>query len=51
MEALRRHRDRAPDSLLSCLVDEVRAFSPDEQRDDLTLIVARRRRASRAAGA
>jgi serine phosphatase RsbU (regulator of sigma subunit)/catechol 2,3-dioxygenase-like lactoylglutathione lyase family enzyme len=51
VDALRRHRDRAPDSLLSSLVDEVRAFSPDEQRDDLTLIVARRRGASRAAQA
>jgi serine phosphatase RsbU (regulator of sigma subunit)/catechol 2,3-dioxygenase-like lactoylglutathione lyase family enzyme len=51
VDALRRHRDRAPDLLLSCLVDEVRAFSPDEQRDDLTLIVARRRSAFRAAEA
>jgi serine phosphatase RsbU (regulator of sigma subunit)/catechol 2,3-dioxygenase-like lactoylglutathione lyase family enzyme len=49
VDALRRHRDRAPDSLLSCLVDEVRAFSPHEQHDDLTLIVARRRGASRTA--
>jgi serine phosphatase RsbU (regulator of sigma subunit)/catechol 2,3-dioxygenase-like lactoylglutathione lyase family enzyme len=51
VDALRRHRDRAPDSLLSSLVDEVRAFSPDEQRDDLTLIVARRRGVSPAAEA
>ena len=51
VDALRRHRDRAPDSLLSSLVDEVRAFSPAEQRDDLTLIVARRRGVSPAAGA
>jgi serine phosphatase RsbU (regulator of sigma subunit)/catechol 2,3-dioxygenase-like lactoylglutathione lyase family enzyme len=46
VEALRRHRDRAPEALLSCLVDEVRAFSPHEQHDDLTLIVARCRRAA-----
>jgi serine phosphatase RsbU (regulator of sigma subunit)/catechol 2,3-dioxygenase-like lactoylglutathione lyase family enzyme len=42
VDALRRHRDEPPDSLLACLVDEVRAFSPHEQTDDLTLIVARR---------
>ena len=47
VDALRRHRDRPPDSLLSCLVDEVRAFSPHGQNDDLTLIVARRRGDSR----
>jgi len=46
VEALRRHRDRAPEALLSCLVDEVRAFSPHEQHDDLTLIVARCRSAA-----
>src|SRR5262245_34030191 len=41
--ALRRHRDRPTESLLERLVDEVRSFSPREQHDDLTLIVARRR--------
>ena len=51
VDALRRHRDRPPDSLLSCLVDEVHAFSPHEQHDDLTLIVARRRSVSRTAEA
>jgi hypothetical protein len=30
-------------------VDEVRAFSPHEQQDDLTLIVARRRGEARTA--
>jgi serine phosphatase RsbU (regulator of sigma subunit)/catechol 2,3-dioxygenase-like lactoylglutathione lyase family enzyme len=43
VEALRRHRSRAPQSLLAAIVDEVRAFSPHEQNDDITLIVARRR--------
>jgi serine phosphatase RsbU (regulator of sigma subunit)/catechol 2,3-dioxygenase-like lactoylglutathione lyase family enzyme len=47
VDALRRHRDRPPDSLLACLLDEVRSFSPHEQHDDLTLIVARRREAPR----
>ena len=45
VDALRRHRDRPPESMLTCLVDEVRSFSPHEQHDDLTLIVARRREA------
>ncbi len=48
VDALRRYRDRPAESLLACLVDEVRAFSPHEQHDDLTLIVARRRETSRA---
>ena len=43
VDALRRHGDRTPEALLSFLVDEVRSFSPHEQHDDLTLIVARRR--------
>jgi len=47
VDALRLHRDRAPESLLACVVDEVRSFSPHEQHDDLTLIVARRRSTSR----
>ncbi len=51
VDALRRHRDRSPESLLACLVDEVRSFSPHEQHDDLTLIVARRRSASTMAEA
>jgi serine phosphatase RsbU (regulator of sigma subunit) len=45
VEALRRHRSRPTDALLGALVDEVRAFSPHEQHDDLTLVVARRRAA------
>jgi serine phosphatase RsbU (regulator of sigma subunit) len=49
IDALRRHRDRSPQSLLASVVDEVRSFSPHEQHDDLTLIVARRRGALPAA--
>jgi phosphoserine phosphatase RsbU/P len=45
VEALRRHRSRPPQALLAAIVDEVRAFSPHEQNDDITLIVARRRSA------
>ncbi len=51
VDALRRHRDRPPESLLDCVVDEVRSFSPHEQHDDLTLIVARRRGQARMATA
>jgi phosphoserine phosphatase RsbU/P len=42
VDALRRHRDRPSKALLGALVEEVRSFSPEEQQDDLTLIVARR---------
>ena len=49
VDALRRHRDRPPESLLASVVDEVHTFSPHEQHDDLTLIVARRRSAPRTA--
>jgi serine phosphatase RsbU (regulator of sigma subunit)/catechol 2,3-dioxygenase-like lactoylglutathione lyase family enzyme len=41
--ALRLHGGRPPESVLESLVDAVRSFSPHEQHDDLTLIVARRR--------
>jgi serine phosphatase RsbU (regulator of sigma subunit) len=43
LDALRRHRTKPPSSLLSTLLDEIRHFSPLEQHDDVTLIVARRR--------
>jgi serine phosphatase RsbU (regulator of sigma subunit)/catechol 2,3-dioxygenase-like lactoylglutathione lyase family enzyme len=42
VDALRRHRGQASSAVLASLVDEVRSFSPHEQHDDLTLIVARR---------
>lgn len=48
VDALRRHRDRPPEALVASLVAEVRSFSPHEQHDDLTLIVARRRSAPRS---
>jgi serine phosphatase RsbU (regulator of sigma subunit)/catechol 2,3-dioxygenase-like lactoylglutathione lyase family enzyme len=47
--ALRRHRERTPRALVAALLQEVREFSPHEQHDDLTLIVARRRGASATA--
>ncbi len=42
IEALRRHAGRRPGDLLQSIVTEVRAFSPHEQHDDITLIVASR---------
>ena len=39
--ALRRHRDLPPCDLLSSVVEEVRHFSPHEQHDDITLIIAK----------
>jgi serine phosphatase RsbU (regulator of sigma subunit)/predicted enzyme related to lactoylglutathione lyase len=41
VEALRRHRSLPPCELLASVVDEVRQFSPHEQHDDITLIVAK----------
>jgi phosphoserine phosphatase RsbU/P len=39
--ALRRNRELPSSALLEAIVDEVRRFSPLEQHDDITLIVAR----------
>jgi serine phosphatase RsbU (regulator of sigma subunit) len=41
MEAIRRHRERSSQDLLAAIVEEVRQFSPREQYDDITLIVAK----------
>jgi serine phosphatase RsbU (regulator of sigma subunit) len=41
IEALRRHRALAPRDLLAAILDEVRRFSPGEQDDDITLIIAK----------
>jgi len=41
IEALRRHRDLAPRAVIASIVDEVQRFSPHEQWDDITLIVAK----------
>lgn len=41
IEALHRYRGRSPQSMLEAILDEVRRFSPREQHDDITLIVAR----------
>ncbi|MCI0628484.1 MAG: serine/threonine-protein phosphatase [Acidobacteria bacterium] len=41
IEALRRHRELSSQALLGSIVDEVKQFSPHEQYDDITLIVAK----------
>ncbi|MBO0724006.1 MAG: PP2C family protein-serine/threonine phosphatase, partial [Blastocatellia bacterium] len=43
VEALRRYRESSPQTLLVSALDEVRRFSPHEQSDDITLIVAKGR--------
>ncbi|MBZ5663770.1 MAG: SpoIIE family protein phosphatase [Acidobacteriia bacterium] len=40
-DALLRHRELSSRELLAAVVEEVRQFSPDEQHDDITLIVAK----------
>jgi serine phosphatase RsbU (regulator of sigma subunit)/biotin operon repressor len=41
LESLRRHRELSSATLLHAIVDEVKQFSPHEQDDDITLIVAK----------
>jgi serine phosphatase RsbU (regulator of sigma subunit)/catechol 2,3-dioxygenase-like lactoylglutathione lyase family enzyme len=41
VEVLRRNRARSSAELLEAVVEEVRRFSPQEQRDDVTMIVAK----------
>jgi serine phosphatase RsbU (regulator of sigma subunit) len=41
VQVLRRNRERPSVELLNAVVEEVRRFSPHEQRDDITMIVAK----------
>jgi serine phosphatase RsbU (regulator of sigma subunit) len=41
IEALRRHREKSSQALVRSIVDDVQHFSPREQHDDITLIVAK----------
>jgi serine phosphatase RsbU (regulator of sigma subunit)/catechol 2,3-dioxygenase-like lactoylglutathione lyase family enzyme len=41
IDALRRHKELPAQALMESIVDEVRLFSPGEQHDDITLIVAK----------
>jgi serine phosphatase RsbU (regulator of sigma subunit) len=40
--ALCRHKELSAQAMLAAVVDEVRQFSPQEQQDDITLIVGKR---------
>jgi serine phosphatase RsbU (regulator of sigma subunit)/catechol 2,3-dioxygenase-like lactoylglutathione lyase family enzyme len=40
IETLRRHRAKSSQALIASIVEEVRQFNPNEQQDDITLIVA-----------
>jgi serine phosphatase RsbU (regulator of sigma subunit)/catechol 2,3-dioxygenase-like lactoylglutathione lyase family enzyme len=44
LDSLRRHRAFSPQAALASMVDEVLRFSPHEQHDDITLILAHCRR-------
>jgi len=41
LEAARQHRELSPPELLAAVADQARGFSPHEQSDDVTLIVAK----------
>ena len=41
VDSLRRHRDQKPRALMNSILDDVKQFSPHEQHDDITLLVAR----------
>ena len=41
LAALRKHADLSTQALIEALIQEVQTFNPGEQRDDLTIIVAR----------
>jgi serine phosphatase RsbU (regulator of sigma subunit)/catechol 2,3-dioxygenase-like lactoylglutathione lyase family enzyme len=41
IEAMQRHCEASSQSALACIVEEVRRFSPQEQHDDITLIIAK----------
>jgi len=43
IEALQRHREAPSQAALASIVDEVQRFSPHEQHDDITLIIAKHR--------
>jgi serine phosphatase RsbU (regulator of sigma subunit) len=43
VEALRRNSGLSPQRLMDAIVAEVQRFSPQEQHDDITLIIAKHR--------
>jgi serine phosphatase RsbU (regulator of sigma subunit)/uncharacterized glyoxalase superfamily protein PhnB len=41
IEAMWKYRELSPQQILAAIVDEIRQFSPHEQHDDITMIVAK----------
>jgi len=41
IESLRRHREQSSSALVASIVDDAKAFSPNEQSDDMTVIIAK----------
>ena len=41
IEAMWKHGELSPQRILAAIVDEIRQFSPDEQHDDITMIIAK----------
>jgi serine phosphatase RsbU (regulator of sigma subunit) len=41
IEALRRHRELPPHASLQAILDDVQRFSPLDQHDDITLLLAK----------
>ena len=41
VDSLRRHRDARPHALMNSILEDVKQFSPHEQHDDITLVVAK----------
>ena len=41
IDVLRQNAERSSEAIIAAIVDEVRRFSPHEQHDDITLIVAK----------
>jgi serine phosphatase RsbU (regulator of sigma subunit) len=41
VESVKRHREQTAQSIVASVVTDLQSFSPDEQHDDITLVVAR----------
>jgi serine phosphatase RsbU (regulator of sigma subunit) len=41
LDAIRRNRELQPETIVRTILDDVQQFSPHEQHDDITLIVAK----------
>jgi serine phosphatase RsbU (regulator of sigma subunit) len=41
VDALKQHREQTASSIVTSVIEDVQRFSPQEQHDDITLIVAK----------